>query len=72
MVSWTKINDYYWIWRYDSKVKKLTSVRDLVIHNLAVEIDLEESEFALVEMNRQDHNYCEFGLWKTFIASQRK
>lgn len=71
MISWTKINENYWIWRYKDKVKKLNSIRELVLHNLAMEVDLDESEFALLEMSRNEHNYCEFGIWKTFIYSEK-
>lgn len=72
MISWTKLTDDKWIIRYhNGKAKKIETLEKLVLWTLALEVDIEEIEHAILEMNRLDHDYCEFGFWKHFVYSKK-
>lgn len=71
MISWTKIADDNWLVRWDGKVKKFNDQLKVILWTLALDVHIDEVERAMVEIIKQDHNYAEFGLWKTFVFSDR-
>lgn len=82
MISWTKIADDNWLVRWDGKVKKLNDQMKVILWTLVLmeqkETDkrklknhINEVEYAMLEMIKCDHNYVEFGLFNTFVYSDR-
>lgn len=68
-----KLNDNEFILRYDeTRARFCSSIENLFVLGKVLKMDLNELEIALVEMNRQDHNFAEFGnIRSTFIYSKR-
>lgn len=71
MISWTKISDDNWLVRWDGKVKKFDDQMKVILWTLALDVHIDEVERAMVTMIRENDNYVEFGLWKTFVFSDR-
>lgn len=72
MITWTKVADNYWILNYKNKIYRIESLEKLFIYTMAFGVKIKEIEYALLEMNKMNHNYCEFGFWKKFVYSLRK
>jgi hypothetical protein len=71
MISWTKIADDNWLVRWDGKVKRFNDQMKVILWTLALEVHIDEIERAMLSIINQDDNYCEFGLWKTFVYSDK-
>lgn len=71
MISWTQIKDDLWLVKADEYVKKAKSVQDLIFISLVLEINIDEIEEAILELNRNDHNFAEFGMNKTLTYTRK-
>jgi hypothetical protein len=71
MISWTKISDDNWLVRWDGKVKKFNDQMKVILWTLALEVHIDEVERAMLSLINNDENYAEFGLWKTFVYSDK-
>lgn len=73
MINFTKLSDTNYIINYKKRTFKIDSLEKLFVYGLAFGIKLKEIEFAILEMSRMDHNYCEFGVMhKRFVYSTHK
>lgn len=72
MINWTKLHDNYWILTYKKRVYRIESLEKLVVYSLAFGIKMSEIEYTLLELNKRNHNYAEFGVFKGFIYSCAK
>lgn len=71
-IKWTKTNDE-WSIIYKEKVFKADTLEKLFIKTYALGISLDEIEVAYLEVDRNDHNYAEFGGFKkSFIFSEKR
>lgn len=72
MISWQEIDKDRWVIKFEDKIKKVHSLKDLILTSLVLGIEIDEIEAALLEMNKENHNFAEFGsLNKRFIYSDR-
>ena len=72
MITWTKIADDNWIVKWKDKSKKFDDQMKVILWTLALDVKIDEIEHAMLELIRNEHNYCEFGfLQKMFIFSKR-
>jgi hypothetical protein len=71
LISWTKISDDNWLVRWNGKVKSFNDQMKVILWTLALEVSIDDIEYALLQFINQDHNYCEFGLFKTFVYSDK-
>jgi hypothetical protein len=71
MVNWTKIHNELWIIKKGERVFRIHNIEKLIVYSLAMGIDIDEIEYALLELNKLDHNYASFGIWNTFICTEK-
>lgn len=81
MITWTKITDDNWLVRWDGKAKNFDCQEKVIVWTFHILRNKDESrddeniwndiETAMVELIRNDDNYVEFGIFGTFIYSDR-
>jgi hypothetical protein len=73
MINWTKTKDNKWIIKSNNKTTTVDNIKSLTAWTMAFNknVTIDEIEIALVEMNRNDHDYCEFGIYGRFTISKR-
>jgi hypothetical protein len=71
LISWTKITDDNWLVRWDGKVKKFNDQMAVILWTLVLEVHIDEIQRAMLSIINNEDNYVEFGLWKTFIFSDK-
>lgn len=68
MISWSRINENQWIFEYEFIPLELNSFRELVVCSQEAGIPWEEMKAAAEEMDKNGHNYAQFGgIRKSFI-----
>ena len=71
MTTWQQIDDNRFVIRSKGKVITVDTLRSLIAYSMAFGIGIEDIEYARLQMIKNDHDYCEFGIWGTFIHSKR-
>lgn len=71
MIKWEKISEDEWIVSSDEKSIKVNGLRSLIAYSMAFGLNIDDIEHAQVELIRRDHDYCEFGIWGSFIYSEK-
>lgn len=71
MIKWEKISEDEWIVSSDEKSVKVNGLRSLIAYSMAFGLNIDDIEQAQVELIRRDHDYCEFGIWGSFIYSEK-
>lgn len=73
MINWTKTSDNKYIIKTYNKVTTVDNIKSLTAWSMAFNkhITIDEIEVALLEMNKNDHDYCEFGMYGRFVYSKR-
>lgn len=71
MISWLKLEDDNWMFVFNGYSIECKSLRDIVVCSLEAGLSWKQMHVACDEMDKNDHNYCEFGLRKTFTFSTR-
>jgi hypothetical protein len=72
MITWTKISDDNWIVKWKNKSKKFDDQMKVILWTLALDVKIDEIEYAMLELIKNDHNYAEFGVFqKAFVYSKR-
>lgn len=72
VIRWTKIHDNYWILNYKDKTYKIESIEKLFVFSLGFGLKFNEIEYALLKLNRLNHNFAEFSKWNKLILTNRK
>lgn len=72
MTNWTKV-DNNWIIKSQDKTTTVDNIKSLIAWTMAFNknVTIDEIEIALLEMNQNDHNYAEFGMYGRFVFSKR-
>lgn len=71
MTSWIKTSSTTFIIKRGGKTFQIENLEKLFVYSLAMGIKFNDIEFALLEMEKNDHDYCEFGIWNGFTISKK-
>lgn len=71
MVQWVKIKEDLWNVIYSDGTKRIDSLTKLIAFSLILEISINDIETALLEMEKNDHNLAEFGIFKGLVYTKR-
>jgi hypothetical protein len=73
MTTWQQIDANRFIIRSKGKVITVNTIQSLTAYTMAFNkhTTIDEIEYALLEMNRNGHDYCEFGVYGKFVFSKR-
>ena len=71
MITWEKIKDDTWVIRGKNKVFTVDNIQSLFAYNIALGINFNEIEFALLEATKNGHDIVEFGIFNTFTISKK-
>lgn len=71
MIKLTKVSPNYWLVIRKNKSYKIESIEKLFVYLLAFGIKFKEIETALLELEKNLHDYAEFGVYKKFVFSMK-
>lgn len=71
MIKLYKLSDENYLVKWKNKSKPIDSQTKLILFLLILDIELDEIEEALCQLIKNDHNYAEFGIFKSFAFSKR-
>lgn len=71
MTTWQQIDKERFIIRSKGKVITIDSIRALFAYSIAFGLEFDDIEYAVIEMERQGHDYAEFGIWGSLIYTKR-
>jgi len=72
MITWKKWNENQWIIQRKGKTYPIKNLESLFVYSLAFNCKLKEIEDAIIFMNKNDHNYAEFGFSGNFVFSEKR
>lgn len=71
MTTWQQITEDKFVIRSKDKVLTVEGLRSLIAYSMAFGLQMEDIEYARLEMIRNNHDYCEFGMFGGFLFSKR-
>jgi hypothetical protein len=71
MTTWQQIDKERFIIRSKGKVITVDTIRGLFAYSIALGLEFPDIEYAVLEMERQGHDYAEFGIWGSLIYTKR-
>lgn len=71
MISWYRVNENCWEFRIEMYPLECNDLREVVICSLEAGLSWKEMKIACEEMDKHNHNYCEFGINGKFVYSER-
>lgn len=71
MTTWQQIHNNKFIIRSKDKVITVDTVRSLIAYSMAFGLDFDDIEYARLEMERNDHDYAEFGIFGGLLFTKR-
>lgn len=71
MISWYMKDEDNWLLSYKDKHMNLKSFDEVKYCARQFGISNEDIHLALTNMIQHDHNSCQFGVWKSFIYSEK-